>query len=67
MELPAIAQITQNSKMAAPARNVGLRASSRHLGVVPDGVATATAAPGCAIVMWRLPWRLRWQRRAAAG
>ena len=66
MELPAIAQTTQNSRMAAPARKVGLRVSSRHRGVAA-AAACADGRGGLLIVMRRLPRRLRWRRRAAAG
>ena len=48
MTLPKIAQISQNSRITAPATNVGLRSSSRQ-GVsspVWSGRATATPAAG---------------------
>ena len=54
---PNTAQTTQNSKIAAPTMNVGLRSSSRHGGSSPRPRATVTAAAGAATtsVIRRLP------------
>ena len=42
---PKTAQTTQNSKMPAPAKNVGLRSSSRHLAGVARLAAATAACP----------------------
>jgi hypothetical protein len=63
MELPNKAQTSQNSKITAPARNVGLRRSNRHDAVLPGlATATATSAAGPAAISVT-----RWSRGAGAG
>ena len=59
---PNTAQTTQNSKIAAPAMNVGLRSSSRHGGSSPRPRETVTSVAGAAMTSV-----IRHPRGGAAG
>ena len=64
MALPNTAQATQNSSITTPARNVGLRSSSRQDVSSPERSARATATPAAGGAAMSV---IRCSRGAAAG
>ena len=65
MDSPKMAHTIQAARMAAPTRNVALRASSRHRAVARAG--TATGVTVCVIVTRHRRLSVRWRQCAAAG